>query len=115
MADGIQIEQVLVNLARNAMDAVEQQSADRRVIEIHTRQDEGGHLLVEVHDSGPCVSDREIRRMFDPFYTTKAEGMGMGLTISQSIADAHDGKLWAHPREGGGCIFSFRLPVAVET
>ena len=112
LADGIQVEQVLVNLARNAMDAVEEQPPERRRIEVRTLRDEPDHLLVEVHDSGECVTQDDIRDMFAPFYTTKAEGMGMGLTISQSIVDDHDGRLWARPRPEGGCVFAFRLPCA---
>ncbi|MEH6691087.1 MAG: PAS domain-containing protein [Pseudorhizobium pelagicum] len=105
--DKIQIQQVLVNLVRNAMDAMEGNSSDRIVqVWVHKLSDV---LQVEIRDQGPGIQNME--QIFDPFFTTKGEGMGMGLAICRTIVEAHGGRLWAENNEGRGATFFFALPL----
>ena len=109
-ADRILIEQVILNLARNAMEAMGQTPRSRRRLQISVRRQDG-HALVEVADSGSGIAEDVAASLFTPFFTTKEEGMGMGLNICRSIIEAHHGRLWfeANP-EGGGSLFRFTLP-----
>ena len=109
-ADSVLIEQVLLNLIRNALDALAQSPAPQRRLTIRTALGDDGMVLMEVADTGPGLPPRLIERMFDPFYTTKPDGMGMGLSISQSIAEAHNGRLWAENNDGGGAVLRLALP-----
>ncbi|WP_459708700.1 sensor histidine kinase, partial [Paraburkholderia sp. 2C] len=117
-ADRLQIQQTLFNLVDNAIDALLQVAAERRWLTIRTARDgrDGGdgvggdHLLIEVRDYGPGLHD--ANRIFQPFFTTKLDGMGMGLAICQSIVDAHGGRLWASNHEGPGATLHIRLPFA---
>ena len=108
--DRIQVEQVVLNLVRNAMDVLEEGPAEGRELTIRTRADghENIEILVEDTGEGFAVSDDE--RIFETFFTTKADGLGMGLSISRSIIEEHGGRLWASPRPGGGAIFHVNLP-----
>ena len=108
----VQIQQVLMNLARNAIEAMRAGKA-RRVLTIATaRQD--GMLLLRVEDTGPGIADDDPEQVFAPLYTTKVGGMGLGLSISRKIAVAHGGGLEAQPRNGGGAVFLLRLPAEPE-
>ena len=108
--DRIQIEQVLVNLVRNALESMGQcPEADRRLT-IRTAATEDGQVEISVCDRGPGLPEDERERVFEPFYSNKTEGMGMGLTISRSIAEAHAGRLSAEENPEGGCIFRLILP-----
>jgi two-component system sensor kinase FixL len=108
--DRIQIQQVLLNLIRNAVDAMKQ--SPRRELTITKHAPADGMLVISVSDTGPGI-DPEIRdQLFQPFVTTKAEGMGVGLSISRTIIDAHGGKLWVDDNPSGGATFRFSLPVA---
>ncbi|HWB95278.1 MAG TPA: PAS domain S-box protein, partial [Bryobacteraceae bacterium] len=107
MVDKIQIEQVLLNLIRNAMDAME----GKGEITITTAA-ETGFVRVSVADDGPGIAPEVMKALFQPFITTKEKGMGIGLTICQSIIEAHGGKVWAENGPQGGAIFHFRLPGA---
>ncbi len=107
--DRVQIQQVLLNLIRNALEAV-QQSPVRELI-ISTALDEDGAALVSVADTGPGLSDEIAERLFQPFMTTKAQGMGVGLSISKSIIEGHGGRIWVTGGAGGGAIFNFTLPL----
>ncbi|ATE58925.1 sensor histidine kinase [Thauera sinica] len=109
-ADAVMIEQVAVNLVRNGMDAMQANPADRRLVHIATRL-EGSHVTVRVADRGAGISPEAAERLFQPFYTTKAEGMGMGLNICRSIAELHHGRLGFEPNPGGGTVFILTLPV----
>jgi len=71
-------------------------------------------VVVEVRDSGPGLEEEGAERVFEPFYTTKAQGIGIGLSISRSIVEAHGGRLWANPNRPRGAVFRFSLPAAVE-
>lgn len=109
-ADAVMIEQVVVNLVRNGMDAMQAAATDRPVIRIGTRS-EGRHVSIRVADRGPGIPAEITERLFQPFYTTKAEGMGMGLNICRSIAEVHHGRLSFEPNPEGGTIFILTLPV----
>ena len=106
--DRTQIQQVVVNLVRNAADALHQ--SERRRITIQTISADDGFQEVAVHDTGPGIPADMNKQLFKPFVTTKSEGMGVGLSISQSIVEAHGGRIWADAGPTGGTVFRFRLP-----
>ncbi|KAA6186351.1 PAS domain S-box protein [Thiohalocapsa marina] len=112
--DLVQIEQVLLNLVRNAMDALEEQPADARRLEISTWV-EDGWALVRIADNGPGIPPERMTHLFDPFFTTKESGMGMGLPISLTILENHEGTIWAESAPGRGSRFYVRLPVAASS
>ncbi len=114
MADRIQIEQVILNLARNALDAMQQTEPEKRILTVRTARDAAGAVTVSVSDTGVGLSADSTEQLFQAFYTTKPQGMGMGLAISRTIVQAHGGKLWAEPGNGRGATFTFTLPVATE-
>lgn len=109
LIDPVQIQQVLVNLLRNAVEALEE--SPKRELTLSTALAKEGWIEVRVADTGPGIPDHIARRFFQPFVTSKPNGMGIGLPISKSIIDAHGGKLSAEPRPGGGTVFRFTLPV----
>lgn len=109
--DKIQIQQVLLNLIRNAMEAM--QAVERRELMIATLRGEHDFAVVSVTDSGPGLSAEVKARLFQPFTTTKQDGMGIGLTICQSILEAHGGSIWVDSA-AGGAAFHFRLPLHPE-
>jgi len=88
------------------------QAVDLRVLTILTSVKADEFVEVAVSDTGPGLSEEVVSRLFQPFVTTKEKGMGIGLSICQSIVEAHNGRLWATPNKGGGVEFRFRLPVA---
>jgi two-component system sensor kinase FixL len=106
--DKIQIQQVVTNLIRNAAEAM--QNVDRRELRVATASN-GDFVQVSVVDSGPGLSEEVAARLFQPFVTTKQKGMGVGLTISQSIIEAHGGRIWAEPVMPNGVAFHFSLPI----
>ena len=110
LGDRVQLQQVLLNLAVNGMDAMTEAGAVRELI-IRTGLDGEGQLLVKVEDSGAGIDADNAGRIFDPFFSTKHRGIGIGLSISRSIIEAHDGRLWATPRTAGGTVFQFTIPV----
>jgi len=105
--DKIQIEQVLINLIRNAIDAMQETSI--RELTISTKQSSGDMVEVSIADTGPGISQVVAGQLFQPFVTTKLNGMGVGLSISRTIIEAHGGRLWAESNPGGGTIFRFTL------
>ncbi len=107
IADKVQVQQVLVNLIRNAMEAM-QGSATRELL-ISTTPLPDVMIRIDVADTGPGIPPNVAAQMFQPFITTKAYGMGVGLSVSRTIIEAHGGKLWAEPRQGGGTTFAFTL------
>lgn len=111
-ADRIQIEQVLLNLLRNAMDAMEATNTERRSIVIEARRKSPHAVEISVADSGPGVADEVTDAIFEPFVTTKPLGMGMGLSISHSIVEAHGGTLRMAHSVPSGALFYFDLPTA---
>jgi two-component system sensor kinase FixL len=110
LADRIQIEQTLINLLRNACRAMTDNPLDRRRIEIRTRKI-GAELRFSVHDQGHGFKGINPEEIFNPFFTTKPDGLGLGLTISRSIVEAHGGKLWAEQNADHGATFLFTLPM----
>jgi two-component system, LuxR family, sensor kinase FixL len=105
--DKIQVQQVLVNLIRNAIEAM--QASERRDITIETTLD-GGLICIGIIDTGPGIAPEIMERLFQPFVTTKLEGMGVGLSLCRAIVEAHGGRLWAEPNPDGGTIFRFTVP-----
>lgn len=112
MADPIQIEQVLLNLIRNGMDALSGLDGSRREIAIRATHDGNGGVRICIRDGGQGCPDDVADRLFEPFFTTKPAGMGIGLGISQSIIDAHRGRLWLDDNSMNGATFCFTLPGA---
>ena len=112
MGDAVQLQQVLVNLVTNAAEAMREITDRPRVVTIGSRIDATGAALVTVEDTGVGLDRQELDRIFDSFYTTKPEGIGVGLSISRSIIEAHGGQLSAHPALPQGARFCFALPVA---
>jgi PAS domain S-box-containing protein len=107
LGDRIQLQQVILNLVMNGIEAM---SAERsRELLIRSRQHESDKVLVAVQDSGIGIDPQNLEKIFDAFYTTKSQGMGMGLAISRSIIENHGGKLWAVPNDGPGATFQFTL------
>jgi C4-dicarboxylate-specific signal transduction histidine kinase len=109
-ADRIQLQQVILNLIMNAVEAMSEMSDGRRQLLIRTDTDESESITVTVQDSGPGVKPEDLHRLFTPFYTTKPQGMGMGLAICRSIIEAHGGKLRVMVNEARGATFQFTLP-----
>jgi signal transduction histidine kinase len=111
MGDRIQIEQVVLNLMRNGIEAMADARGPRELT-IGARYPHAGDLVeLTVRDTGPGIPPAEIARVFDPFFSTKPGGLGMGLSISRSIIEAHQGRLSAASGPGGGAVFHFTLPV----
>jgi PAS domain S-box-containing protein len=113
-ADPIQIQQVILNLLRNAVEAMAETPPETRRLTITTSVPEKGAVEVAVSDSGPGLREEDATRLFDAFFTTKANGMGMGLAISRSIVEDHGGRLWGESVPRGGATFRFTLPTAED-
>jgi PAS domain S-box-containing protein len=111
LVDRVQLQQVLLNLIMNGIEAMTAVTDRRRMLWVQSRVDESGDILVAVRDSGAGLGS-DSDRVFTPFFTTKANGMGMGLPISRSLVESHGGRLWATPNSPQGAIFSFTLPAA---
>jgi signal transduction histidine kinase len=132
--DRIQLQQVILNLVLNAIQAIGEVADGRRQLEVCSEKvsakyrkskakdseqsvsasAEWADLLITVRDSGPGLNPQLLNRLFEPFYTTKSQGLGMGLAISRSIVEAHGGQLWAKPNVPQGAVFQFTLPVPGE-
>jgi two-component system sensor kinase FixL len=108
--DELQVQQVIVNLLRNAMEAIDSSHSPQRLIQITTRLI-GEQVEITVADSGPGLQSGQRERIFEAFYTTRPEGLGLGLPISRTIIEAHGGRLWAEVSGSPGAIFRFSLPV----
>jgi two-component system sensor kinase FixL len=109
--DTVQIQQVLINLVMNAAEAVSHNGPEDRKIVLQTRTVDHGAVQVTVRDFGPGIGEKEIDRIFDPFFTTKRSGLGMGLSISRSIIEAHGGRIWVENNPDKGVTFFIELPV----
>lgn len=107
LADKVQIQQVLLNLIRNAIEAMEH--TERRDLTVSTADSGNGEVVISVADSGPGISSEVASQLFQPFVTTKRQGMGVGLSISRTIVEAHGGQIWVEPTPGGGATFRFKL------
>jgi signal transduction histidine kinase len=110
--DRVQLQQVILNLLLNAADAMAGVEDRPRTLLVRTGLDDDGSVRLLVRDSGIGIDPATVGRLFDAFYTTKAKGMGVGLSISRSIIERHGGRLWAEANEGPGATFSFSIPSA---
>jgi PAS domain S-box-containing protein len=109
IGDRVQLQQVVLNLVMNGFDAMASKPDGRRCVRMRVERDGPAAMRVSVRDAGVGVRPKDRDRIFDAFYTSKPAGMGMGLAISRSIVEAHEGRLWCTPNEGGGETFSFTL------
>jgi C4-dicarboxylate-specific signal transduction histidine kinase len=114
LGDRVQLQQVIINLVMNGIEAMQSVTDRPRELVIRSRQDETRQVLVSVTDCGVGISAENADRLFNAFFTTKSSGMGMGLSICRSIVDAHGGRLSACRNEGPGATFQFVLPVHRE-
>jgi PAS domain S-box-containing protein len=112
--DRVQLQQVVLNLLLNAVEAMSSVEESTRELSIKSEQSDAGDIVVGVQDSGPGIDPQQMERVFTPFYTTKASGIGMGLSICRSIIAAHGGRLWAETNQPRGAIFQFTLPAGLE-
>ncbi len=112
--DRIQLQQVILNLLRNAVDAMSTIEDRPRELFIRTEQDEESQIRLSVKDSGVGLTPQAAEKIFEAFYTTKNDGMGIGLSISRSIIETHQGRIWATPNDGPGSTFSFAIPRTPE-
>jgi signal transduction histidine kinase len=114
LGDRIQLQQVLLNLVMNSIEAMKKVPEDQRQLFIEAQShvlEDKSFVLITVTDSGIGLKAEDLPKLFQTFYTTKAEGMGMGLAISRSIVEAHGGRLWATPNTDLGATFQFTLQV----
>jgi PAS domain S-box-containing protein len=108
--DRIQLQQVILNLLLNASEAMRDVGNRPRKLVVRTEPDEGDHVRLSVKDAGVGLEPQSVNKLFQPFYTTKSGGMGIGLSVSRSIIESHHGRLWASANDGPGATFSFRIP-----
>jgi signal transduction histidine kinase len=113
-ADAVQLQQVILNLALNGIEAMHDLPADKRLLTIRSKRANDQEAEISVADSGTGIAEGSIRSIFDPFVTTKPDGMGMGLAISRTIIEAHRGHIRAENSAAGGAVFSFTLPFALD-
>jgi signal transduction histidine kinase len=112
MADRVQLQQVIFNLVTNAIEAMSSTAAGSRVLRLRSEATESGECIVAIEDSGPGIEPEALKRIFEPFFTSKSTGMGMGLSICRSIVEAHGGRLGIAKNAPKGAVFQFALPVA---
>jgi PAS domain S-box-containing protein len=110
-ADRVQLQQVIMNLVANAIDAMEPVTDRPQTLRVKSELRNGDTITVTIEDSGVGIDPEKMDRLFDSFFTTKPDGMGMGLSICKSIIEAHDGRLWATPAAQHGSVFRFELPI----
>jgi signal transduction histidine kinase len=110
LGDRVQLQQVIMNLIMNGADAMSSIIDRSRILSISSRQDNNGFVRVTVQDSGTGIDESIRHRIFDPLFTTKINGMGMGLAICRSIVEAHGGRLWTAPTTPYGTSFEFTIP-----
>jgi signal transduction histidine kinase len=111
LGDRVQLQQVILNLVMNGTEAMAGVEDRPRELKLRSQPHDGERVTLAVHDTGVGIDPKHLDRLFNAFFTTKPGGMGMGLSISRSIIDAHGGRLWATPNEPHGAIFHFSLPV----
>jgi len=113
-ADSVQIEQVLLNLIRNSLEAIQNARIRNGRLTLETRLIAGNSIQINVTDNGPGIAVEMRKRLFEPFQTSKESGMGMGLSIGRSIIQAHMGKIWLNESHNNGSSFCVELPVIDE-
>jgi len=109
--DAVQLQQVLLNLLLNAFDAMKDVEEDDRIVTVRTRQIYAGSVQIAVSDRGTGIDPQRLARLFEPFQTSKPEGLGLGLSICRSIVEGHGGRLWAENNPDRGATFCFTVPV----
>jgi C4-dicarboxylate-specific signal transduction histidine kinase len=114
LGNRVQLQQVILNLVMNGIEAMDTVTDRPREILIRSCEHESDQLLIAVQDSGVGIDSQNLGKIFDAFYTTKPQGMGMGLAISRSIVENHGGRLWAVPNDSPGATFQFTLDVGIE-
>jgi len=115
LGDRIQVQQVILNLIRNGSDAMSTVDDRPRDLLIKTESDEGSGVRLSVKDTGVGFDPQSEEQLFEAFYTTKGDGMGIGLSVSRSIMESHRGRLWAVRNEGPGATFLFSIPCGTNT
>jgi signal transduction histidine kinase len=115
VVDRVQLQQVIINLVMNGIEAMQSVTDRSRELVIRSRLDEAQQVLVSVTDCGVGISAENADQLFNPFFTTKSGGMGMGLSICRSIMEAHGGRLWAAANVPHGAALQFTLPVNADT
>jgi signal transduction histidine kinase len=110
IGDRVELQQVAVNLILNAIEAMSETTQGKRELLIRTADTERDGVVVAVMDSGPGLPPASPDRIFEPFYSTKSGGLGIGLSICRSIIEAHGGRLWASPNQPCGAVFQFTIP-----
>ena len=111
IGDRIELQQCVLNLIMNAFDAIAEARSERRSVTIKVAPEKTGWVGLSVSDSGAGVDPAVANRLFEPFVTTKSEGMGLGLLVTRSIVESHGGRIWATPNPDRGATFTFTLPV----
>jgi C4-dicarboxylate-specific signal transduction histidine kinase len=114
LGDRVQLQQVIINLVMNGIEAMQSVTDRPRELVIRSGQDETKHVLVSVTDCGVGIAAKNADHLFNPFFTTKSTGMGMGLSICRSIMEAHGGRLWATANVPHGATFQFTLPMTAD-
>jgi signal transduction histidine kinase len=114
LGDRVQLQQVILNLVLNAAEAMAGIEPRPRSLVVRTERDAEGRVQLSVIDAGIGFAEHEVEQLFDAFYSTKSEGMGVGLSVSRSIIETHGGRLWARRNLGPGATFSFSLPPVPE-
>lgn len=112
LGDRVQLQQVILNLVINGIEAIGKSRDGERVLAVRSSRDESDNLIVAVRDTGGGIEPESVERLFDAFFTTKQDGMGMGLAISRTIIESHGGRLWATSNSPKGAVFQFQLPPA---
>jgi signal transduction histidine kinase len=112
--DRVQLQQVILNLIVNGLEAIAKGKDGLRELTVRSNKDEQDHVSVAVSDSGEGLDPANLEHVFDAFFTTKPDGMGMGLAISRTIIEAHGGRLWATSNHPNGTVFQFTLPANAE-
>ena len=115
LGDRVQLQQVIINLLINAIQAMAGVNGRARELLVRSSLNEADSVVVAVRDSGEGLDPAKADQIFDAFYSTKADGMGMGLSICRTIMDAHNGRLWASANDGAGATFQFSLPAMGES
>jgi signal transduction histidine kinase len=114
VGDRIQIQQVLLNLVLNALDAVADAPEDRRTVVVSVESD-ANRIAIAVRDRGHGIAPEHLPQLFDSFFSTKRQGMGLGLSIARTLVEAHGGRIWAEPGPGDGAVFQVEFPAAGAT
>jgi signal transduction histidine kinase len=110
LGDKVQLQQVLLNHLMNAIEAMSETIERERILKIRSEEFENGLVRVSISDTGKGIATETMKRLFEPFFTTRAQGAGVGLAISSSIIEAHGGRIWAESVPNQGAIFLFTLP-----